>query len=53
MLRIFTSEVWFVLMMANCKGIVLRSVKMDTRSSIGFALNAAKVLQLPVKNYEF
>jgi hypothetical protein len=28
-------------------------VKMDTRSSIGFALNAAKVLQLPVKNYEF
>ena len=49
--RIFTSEIWFVLMTANCKGIMLSSVKTYTRSSIGFALDAARVLQLLVKNY--
>jgi hypothetical protein len=48
---IFTSEMWFVLMTVNCKGIVLSSVKMETRKFIGFALDAAKVLQLLVKNY--
>jgi len=29
--RIFTSEIWFVLMTANCKGIMLSSDKMYTR----------------------
>lgn len=29
--HIFTSEIWFVLMTANCKGIMLSSVKTDTR----------------------